>query len=85
MNFSIGKQKIPRLYFIIPVICFLGYRALIEGSNDLVDAIFNFFDFFEMAKIYNRCFFDPIHLFYIFSDLPSGHILGHTTIPNTST
>jgi hypothetical protein len=66
--FRIGKNdkfSFPRFYIIIPILFFLAYEAFV--SDEVIRFWMLFLMsliFFEMARIYNKCFFDPVHLFY---------------------
>ena len=68
MKFKIGKIdkfSIPRIYLIIPILFYLGYDAYVDdGVISLWILFLMSLIFFEMARITNRCFFDPVHLFY---------------------
>lgn len=62
-----GKNHfyIPRIFLIYPLILFLCYEAYNSGSVARILIIFVLSNLImEMAKINNRCFYDPIHFFF---------------------
>src|SRR5690554_4348543 len=67
VNFgSNNRFYIPRILLILPLIAFFCYEAYIRGVTLRVLIIFVVCNILvEMTKISHRCFYDPIHFFFL--------------------